>query len=325
MNFITPLEPRRLFNVELAVKAISVDSYDQGSGLLSFSVTVANFGASDTPALGLGNLLLSKDQVINDSDDIRLFVIGPKETPRLSQKTISSTFQIPMRVPAGDYYFAAALDIDSQVTEENNLDNYMFTPSTIHVPEVYTPTFNGTAGADNIFVSGQPGFGVGITINKDTIYDYDLNRIGALTIDGLGGNDIIAADPRLDIPVYFLGGDGNDALGGGGVNDTLTGGAGKDTLRGTGGRDRLNGNGGNDRIFGEEGPDRIFGGAGNDFLDGGSSADRIDGGDGTDTMYGQGGNDIFTSNDGAVDQLFGGTGKDTATGDLIDLRSSVKL
>ena len=41
-------------------------------------------------------------------------------------------------------------------------------------------------------------------------------------------------------------------------------------------------------------------------------------------MLGQGGNDRFTSRDSSADLLFGGSGKDSATVDTLDVLSSVE-
>ncbi|HYO09285.1 MAG TPA: FG-GAP-like repeat-containing protein [Tepidisphaeraceae bacterium] len=137
---------------------------------------------------------------------------------------------------------------------------------------------------------------------------------GGDTVDGGIGNDNVWAN------------DGNDKAVGGDGDDTLSGGANKDTVDGGTGNDRLNGNGGNDRLFGVAGRDRVYGYDGNDYLDGGSSNDRLDGGGGADTLLGNAGNDRFITNDGAVDQLFGGKGTDTlASGDLNELLEGIEV
>jgi Ca2+-binding RTX toxin-like protein len=68
-----------------------------------------------------------------------------------------------------------------------------------------------------------------------------------------------------------------NALFGEGGNDTLKGGAGNDILRGARG---------NDTLLGQEGLDRIFGDADADFLEGGFDGflDELNGGTGRDTF-----------------------------------------
>jgi Ca2+-binding RTX toxin-like protein len=322
---IDSLEARRLFAVDLAVSSVQVTAYDASTGTLTVQTDISNFGSTDTPSTGAGAFVVSKDQVINNADDVRIDTISPTETPRISQKTLTRTMHISGNVPAGDYYVGVALDIDNQVPELTEANNFQFTNTTIHVPSSFALSFDGTAGPDKITVTKNGTTSLDITING-TKNTYPISRIGSLAIYGLDGNDIISADPTITLPMYLNGGDGNDAIGGGAGNDVLTGGAGKDTLRGAGGHDRINGNGGNDQLYGETGPDFIYGGAGGDYMDGGSSGDHFDGGAGADTMYGQGGADVFaTGGDGTVDYLFGGSGKDTSTADTSDIRASVLL
>lgn len=318
-----PLEPRRLFAIDLVCQAVQVTNYDANNGLLTYDAFIANTGSNTPPVgRGAGAVVLSKDQIINNSDDIKIDTIDSQLTPRFSQKDLVNTVRIPGSVAPGNYYVGVALDVNNELEELSNDNNFMFTNTTINVPKTLNLSFNGTAGNDTIDIGATPTGQVQVTINKKSTV-YDRTRIASLAVYGLAGNDTIETNPGLTLPVYLNGGDGNDLLRGGLANDVLTGAAGKDDIFGGGGNDRLNGNGGNDRLYGEEGPDRLYGGAGNDLLDGGSSGDRLDGGDGIDTMYGQGGNDIFTSNDGQPDQLFGGTGKDTSTSDTTDILASV--
>jgi Ca2+-binding RTX toxin-like protein len=153
---------------------------------------------------------------------------------------------------------------------------------------------------------------------------FSATKISAFTLDARRGDDFViltGAVPKARVD----GGDGDDGLVGGDLNDTLIGGAGNDTIYGGAGDDRLNGNGGNDRLFGGDGVDRLYGYSGNDYLDAGSGSDRLDGGRGADILLGQGGNDrFFTSGDHTVDQLFGGSGDDTADSDGTDVRSSIE-
>jgi len=322
-TFVDSLEPRTLLAVDLAVSSVQILSYDAGSGTVTVKASISNFGSTDDPPAGVGGWVLSKDGIINNADDVRIGKIDPSVSTRFSQQDITATLQIPGTTPAGDYFVGAALDIDSQVQELDEGNNFQFTSNTIHVPKTFALNIQGTAGDDHISV-GVTNNVLNVAVNG-AITPYPIGRVGSISIDGGDGNDVIFADPSMTIPIYAYGGDGNDAIGGSAGNDTLSGGAGKDTIRGAGGHDRINGNGGNDQLYGETGPDYLYGGAGSDFMDGGSSADHLDGGAGADFMYGQGGNDVLIANDGSVDQLFGGGGKDTSIADAGDVRSSVKL
>ena len=184
----------------------------------------------------------------------------------------------------------------------------------------------GGDGADHINISAylKKGKQRYIVAVDGAAESFSATKITAFTVHGRGGNDSIFISGAVP-NVRCDGGDGNDKIVGGDLNDTLSGGAGNDTLVGGDGDDRLNGNGGNDRLFGENGVDRLYGYAGNDYLDGGAGSDRLDGGAGFDTLLGQGGNDRFFTRDGAADELFGGSGQDSADSDALDMRSSIEV
>jgi hypothetical protein len=139
---------------------------------------------------------------------------------------------------------------------------------------------NGTSGDDQIVISRDP-VGVGVlrvAVNK-SINSVDEYQVKKITINGLAGNDNILIDQslgRIAIPVYEVGGLGNDTLTGGYANDLLQGGPGNDELRGNAGKDYLDGGAGNDTVYGADGIDALFGGVGADGLyTGGDSRDTI--------------------------------------------------
>ena len=180
---------------------------------------------------------------------------------------------------------------------------------------------NGTAGHDFIELT-QTATAFVVTVNgvASSHLFADVSNIDVKCGDG---DDVVLAT-TLMLGFYADGGNGNDALIGGHGADTFLGAAGKDVLYGGPNNDRLNGAGGNDKVLGEAGADRIYGGDGNDYLDGGSSSDRIYLNDGLDTAFGSGGNDIFYAIDRTKDELYGGSGSDTATCDVSDLRASLE-
>ncbi len=81
------------------------------------------------------------------------------------------------------------------------------------------------------------------------------------------------------------------------------------TINGTSGDDKgnhkLTGTSAADSIYGFEGNDELFGGKGNDKLFGGKGSDKLFGEDGDDYLNGGG------NSRGELDQLTGGSGKDT--------------
>ena len=180
---------------------------------------------------------------------------------------------------------------------------------------------NGTGSHDRIELT-QNATAYVVTVNgvASTHVFADVSNIDVKCGDG---DDVVLAT-TLVLGFYADGGNGNDAILGGHGADTFLGAAGKDVLYGGPNNDRLNGAGGNDKVIGETGADRVYGGDGNDYLDGGSSNDRIYPGNGLDTAFGSGGNDNFFAIDRTRDELFGGSGTDTATCDNADLRASLE-
>lgn len=139
---------------------------------------------------------------------------------------------------------------------------------------------NGTSGNDVIIVHrvvAPDGPHAVITLNGTTI-DVPYLEGETVTVNGLGGNDLIVMDPGVTTwTAAFFGGAGNDTLIGAGLNDFLDGGDGNDDL---------------------------LGGAGNDMLLGDDGNDDLDGGAGSDTMVGGAGKDTYQAADGEVDFLF---------------------
>lgn len=98
---------------------------------------------------------------------------------------------------------------------------------------------------------------------------------GALTLNGMGGNDVLWGGTGTN---SLVGGAGDDQLFGNALADLLDGGDGDDFLYGFDGHDTLQGGAGNDRLFG---------GLGNDTLNGGTGVDLFwfDGTAGSDSLH----------------------------------------
>ncbi len=128
-----------------------------------------------------------------------------------------------------------------------------------------------------------------------------------LTVNALGGDDIICVDSNLEphqasARLIVEGGSGDDEIRGHTTSEVLIGGPGHDIIYGGGGPDFIAGMAGDDVLFGNQGQDIILGLAGSDTIHGGYSADIIHGGSGADSINGG------TS----ADDLDGGTQRRTA-------------
>src|SRR5207237_8549700 len=119
----------------------------------------------------------------------------------------------------------------------------------------------GTAAADTINVGGNVG-GLQVTglHTAITIFDEDPT-LDSLTVNGLGGNDVINAQSLREDAVRFVinGGDGDDTITGSDGSDLITGGRGNDVAFMGPGDDTFVWNPG-------DGSDTVEGQAGTDFL-----------------------------------------------------------
>jgi Ca2+-binding RTX toxin-like protein len=138
------------------------------------------------------------------------------------------------------------------------------------------------------------------------------------TINGTGSGETLNGTADAD-DIY--GGGGADTIFGNGGADSLFGGAQNDSLLGGTGNDTLDGGSGADQLFGGDNDDVLIGGSGNDTLDGGAGTDTADYSAATanitaslvsNTASGAG-NDVFVAN--TIENLTGGSGNDTLTGD----------
>ena len=150
------------------------------------------------------------------------------------------------------------------------------------------------------------------------------------TISGTQSDDVLQGTPRKDVicglggndRIYAAGGD--DIVQAGPGDDIVFGGIGNDVIYGGSGRDRLFGQDGRDKLVGGAGANQLFGGSGNDTILGGFLGDTIVGGLGRDMILAGSGNDMIFARDGARDVVRGGYGRDTATLDRRDVRSSIE-
>lgn len=185
-------------------------------------------------------------------------------------------------------------------------------------PGAYTATLTVTVGSETATATttirarteaeGEPGsLATDCTISGTAARDVLVGTGGPDVICGFGAND------RL------RGLAGNDVLVGGAGNDLLKGGPGADRLLGGTGADLLRGQRGGDRLSGDRGRDRLLGGLGNDTLLGGQGRDVLVGGAGRDALAGDAGPDELQARDGRRDTVDGGTGRDRALVDALDV------
>ena len=111
--------------------------------------------------------------------------------------------------------------------------------------------------SDSISVAATPG---GLRVTKGAWSTTVTGDFQSIHIRGGKGNDHVAVDPAITIPVSIWGGLGDDTLIGGG---------------------------GADKLYGQFGTDTLVGGAGDDTLVtiGDSRSDRLTGGDGLDSFW----------------------------------------
>ncbi|HMO35170.1 MAG TPA: DUF4397 domain-containing protein [Gemmatales bacterium] len=152
--------------------------------------------------------------------------------------------------------------------------------TTVLLP-VLENVINGTDRKDRIVLEERNGV-VSVTVNRQTVATFLALTNPTITVNGLGGNDIIDGRRVNTVDLILNGGAGNDKIWGGRGNDILDGGA------------------GNDKLFGGDGDDILIGGTGRDYLNGGR---------GFNELYGGAGNDILRALRGSVNLFDGGEGR----------------
>lgn len=190
-----------------------------------------------------------------------------------------------------------------------------------------TISVSGTASDDIILVDGmhpftaEPSAQVRVLLDSTFGRVFDKADVDGLVVDAQDGADVVSLR-MFDAPTDAMGGAGDDRITSGGGADSITGGAGYDRIDSGSGDDTLVGNDGRDWLAGQDGNDALFGNGWGDFLHGGDGADTLDGGGypdhligstGTDELHGGLGNDVFHTNDDAIDHVFGDAGVDDAT------------
>jgi Ca2+-binding RTX toxin-like protein len=117
---------------------------------------------------------------------------------------------------------------------------------------------SGTAGNDTISVTADGSMYVRAKVNGVNLGSFAPTK--RVVVYGLAGDDTIDVDNDVKLPAWLYGGDGNDTLTGGGGNDVLLGCAGNDVLYGRKGCDLLIGGSGSDSLKGNGDCDLLIGG-----------------------------------------------------------------
>ncbi len=198
----------------------------------------------------------------------------------------------------------------------------------------------GTPSNDSFYVGGT-ATAVKISVNSDNYADISATAASPLTVvlsGGLGADTLSGAGGFGTGSVYtgdlwLYGAAGNDTLTGGSGNDKLVGGDGDDVMTGGAGDDTCWGEAGNDTFRGEagaSGSDFYFGGDGVDLMDYSARSRPLivvmdatwtgtyPFGSASGTPSGESGENDLVGAD--VENLYGGSGNDTLTGNALPNR-----
>ena len=309
-RMIQSLEPRRLMAVDLGV------SFSLNNGLplitsaqtnLQATLAVRNTGTTATPAAVKAELFISADRKLDAGDlaiassTVAAGLAGGRPATQLVSLTSAA---VP---PPGRYYLIAVVDRSGAAGRDANTGNNTIVGRRPQVTLVPPLEVQSTEEGDVVFLEGTGRSDkVGIIFSGDQVVIGLNGVLGAAprsTVEAIGvtlgaGNDRLACNTDVDVPLVVTGGTGNDRIAGSAASDLINGEAGSDILFGGAGVDGILGGAGNDRIFGGPGADNMIGGDGFDrfFGNRGDNAiDTLDGGAGTDQYDGKDPGDILTA------------------------------
>jgi Ca2+-binding RTX toxin-like protein len=265
--------------------------------LLNVTGTVNLLGASLSGTSGYGSLPGDEIPIIrNDGSD-----------------AVTGTFLQGSKVTIGGKEFAIDYAYDADGDGKDN-DIALIRSGAELGPDPLNPLktalyVSGTTGNDDIrFVSVTGSSRVKILINGQDLGTFQSS--GLLIAAGQAGNDII----RVNVPSrasMLFGNNGDDTLLTGNNDAVLVGGNGNDLLDGGNGKDLMVGGAGADNLRGGKGEDLLI--AGSTSYDANNAANRTalahiaaNGPTGSYPL-----NSVTVFDDGQIDQLQGGNGKDT--------------
>lgn len=165
-------------------------------------------------------------------------------------------------------------DLGNDVMIWNNGDGTDVNDGGVGVDETLVTT--GTANDPMTVKAAADGF----RFDRNTVgpFGIDIKAVERLNITSFSGNDTLATDPGVTLPMTIDAGSGDDTITTGDGADVVNGGDGNDTLNGAGGGDRLIGDRGGDTFAGGEGDDTLVwnNGDGSDVMNGENGVDRIE-------------------------------------------------
>lgn len=156
-----------------------------------------------------------------------------------------------------------------------------------------------------------------------TTEDVEAARVGAISLVGGAGNDILRVAASVNRRATLAGAGGNDTLIGGLLSDVYFGGGGSDTVDYSARTERLSvtidgtadDGAANEKDNIATDVENIVGGSNNDLIVGSGGNNVLQGNGGKDTLRGGAGNDTL-SGGSKNDVLIGGTGSDLFSGGL---------
>jgi Ca2+-binding RTX toxin-like protein len=121
-----------------------------------------------------------------------------------------------------------------------------------------------TGGRDDDIINVNVNHGhkmqtIVVHANGQTIGRFSAETVATIEFHGFAGDDQIHISPRIMVKTILDGGAGNDSLAGGGGSNILLGGPGMDELMGRRARDLLIGGADRDVVFGHRGEDIVIG------------------------------------------------------------------
>lgn len=196
-------------------------------------------------------------------------------------------------------------------------------PAVIYDAATQFVTLQGTPVADHFeCFHGLSSAGVPLLIVTEGVaptavrHEFDLTKRPVTRVQAnLGnGDDIVACNTAMSIPLFANCGLGRDVITGTAVADRIFGGGGWDTVWAGDGDDFIDGQADGDYLHGQNGNDTIYGDIGNDFIWGEQGVDTIHGGNDSDDQIWGGTEDDFLFGDGGNDTIQGEEGVDTING-----------
>ena len=204
------LEPRRLFAVDLAAN-FAYGGFDPKTSKVNCAATITNVGDAAPPTSYKIRWFLSRDQVVNNSDDIALLeaTVGSAPAPNKSVERFDSPV-VPYSAPDGPYYVGFAVDVDNAISEESDANNYQFTAIAALFIDSQPVFAVGTARDDSVLVSSgadpQGRQQIVVKVNAQEVARVNPFRARVIQIRTGEGNDNVLITDEINNPIFVDGG-----------------------------------------------------------------------------------------------------------------------